>query len=240
MLLLLLLLIHTFSVLSLQLKKLRWHNKSALDLSNSNPACGHKEVRRSTGHIMVTTRYSDQQGSKSRQKVMRLYKQWHRPISKRFIKPPYSISRAISIDSECCRLPTTSVLSKKPEKLRSNRFWSTSPSFSRPHILYRNKENWNTEVHGGGGLELVKPAREPASSRPKPCAFLKKPHESCPFAAPCGPRRKKNDRGQRSAFPSETSRFKPVILAHRGSALLWLVNDRAALRLRRIWCVPIR
>ena len=149
-------------------------------------------------------------------------------------------SRATSIDSECCRLPTTSVLSKKPEKLRSNQFWSTSPSFSRPHILYRIKENRNTEVHGGGGLELVKPAREPASSRPKPCAFLKKPHESCPFAAPCGPRRKKNDRGQRSAFPSETPRFKPVILAHRGSALPWLVNDRAALRLRRIWCVPTR
>ena len=33
-------------------------------------------------------------------KSMRLYKQWHRPISKRFIKPPYSISRATSIDSE--------------------------------------------------------------------------------------------------------------------------------------------
>ena len=78
---------------------------------NVNPACGHKEVRRSTGHAMVTTRYSDQQGSKSRQKVMRLYKQWPRPISKRFIKPPYSLSRATSIDSECCRLPTTSVLS---------------------------------------------------------------------------------------------------------------------------------
>ena len=121
-LLLLLLMIHTISALSLQLKKLRCHNKSAIDLSNANPACGHKEVRRSTGHIMVTTRYSDQQGSKSRQKVMRLYKQWHRPISKRFIKPPYSISRATSIDSECCRLPTTSVLSKKPEKIRSNRF----------------------------------------------------------------------------------------------------------------------
>ena len=75
------LLIHTFSVLSLQLKKLRQHNKSAIDLSNANPACRHKKVRRSTGHIMVTTRYSDQQGSKSRQKVMRLYKQWHRPIS---------------------------------------------------------------------------------------------------------------------------------------------------------------
>ena len=114
LLLLLLLLIHTFSVLSLQLKKLRRYNKSAIDLSNANPACGHKEVRRSTAHIMVTTRYSDEQGSKSRQKVMRLYKQCHRPISKRFIKPPYSISRANSIDSECCHLPTTSVLSNKP------------------------------------------------------------------------------------------------------------------------------
>ena len=26
----------------------------------------------------------------------------------------------------------------------------------------------HTYIHGGGGLELVKPAREPASSRPKP------------------------------------------------------------------------
>ena len=33
-------------------------------------------------HIMVTTRYSDQQGSKSRQTVMRLYKRWHRPSNK--------------------------------------------------------------------------------------------------------------------------------------------------------------
>ena len=44
-----------------------------------------------------------------------------------------------------------------------------------------------TEVHAGGGLELVKPAREPAYSRPKPCASLKNPHEPCPFAAPCWP-----------------------------------------------------
>ena len=41
---------------------------------------------------------------------------------------------------------------------------------------------------------------EPASSSARPCASLKQPHASCPFAAPCGPRRKKNDRGQRSAF----------------------------------------
>ena len=51
----------------------------------------------------------------------------------------------------------------------------------------------------------MKPAREPVSSRPKPCASLRKPHESCPFAAPYGPRAKKNYRRQTSAFPSETS-----------------------------------
>ena len=139
LLLLLLLLIHTFSVLSLQLKKLRRRNKSAIDLSNANPACGHKEVRRSTGHIMVTTRYSDQQGSKSRQKVMWLCKQWHRPISKRLIKPPYSISRATSIDSECCRLPTTSVLSKKTEKYAPTSF-DQQVQVSQGHTLYRNKK----------------------------------------------------------------------------------------------------
>ena len=66
---LLLLLIHTFSVLSLQLKKQRQHNKSVIDrpIEKANPARGLEEVRRSTGYIMVTTRYSNQQGSKSRQ-----------------------------------------------------------------------------------------------------------------------------------------------------------------------------
>ena len=84
----------------------------------------------------------------------------------------------------------------------------------------------------------MKPAREPASSRPKPCASLKKPHECCTFAASCGLRRKRNDRGQTSAFPSETSRFTPLILAHRGSALPWLVDDRAALRLAESGAYP--
>ena len=86
---------------------------------------------------------------------------------------------------------------------------------SQGHTLYKKRENCNTEAHGGGGLELVKPVREPASSRPKVCASMKKPHESCPFPAPCGPRRKKEYSGQTSAFPTETSRFTPSILAHR-------------------------
>ncbi|CAM9918724.1 unnamed protein product [Ascophyllum nodosum] len=42
-------------------------NTSVIHLSNANPARGHKEVRRSTGHIMVTARYSNQLGSKLRQ-----------------------------------------------------------------------------------------------------------------------------------------------------------------------------
>ena len=58
--------------------------------------------------------------------------------------------------------------------------------FLKAHTSCRNKKNRNTEAHGGG-IELVKPAREPSFSRPKPCAFLKKPHESCPFAGPCWP-----------------------------------------------------
>ena len=62
--LLMLSLINTFSVLSLLLKKPHRHNESAtaLDLSYANPACDHKEARSSTGYIMVTTRYSNQQG----------------------------------------------------------------------------------------------------------------------------------------------------------------------------------
>ena len=170
-----LLLMNTFSALSF--------DKSAIDLSNVNPARGHKEVRRSTDHIMVTTRYSDQQVSKSRQNLCQVQPiekignlsasrrgLWIRatvstlwraantsyscredclmycpsnkviksdPESflalgvlhgdklcdtlramapanvKTVIKPPYSMSRATSIDSNCCRLPTTSVLSNK-------------------------------------------------------------------------------------------------------------------------------
>ena len=47
----------------------------------------------------------------------------------------------------------------------------------------------------------MKPAREPASSRPKPCASLKKPHESCPFAAPCWPSYEENRPLSEIRFP---------------------------------------
>ena len=104
----------------------------------ANPVRGHKELPRSTGHIMVTTRYSDKQGSKSRQKVMRLYKRWHRPITKRFIKPPL-----LHIESSLDRLgllsPTHDQRSQQQiEQLRSNQFdQQFIPSFSRSHIVQK-------------------------------------------------------------------------------------------------------
>ena len=137
LLLLLLLLIHTFSVLSLQLKKLRWHNKSAIDLSNANPACGHKEVRRSTGHIMVTTRYSDQQGSKSRQKVMRLYKRWHRPISKRFIKPPYSIREQPRSTRNVVAYPRPAFSAKNRKNYAPTSFINKSKFLKATHFVQK-------------------------------------------------------------------------------------------------------
>ena len=81
----------------------------------------------------------------------------------------------------------------------------------------------------------MKPAREPGSSRPKPCASLKKPHESCPFAAPCGLRGKKNDRGQTdisfslrnlpvNAFDSRAQGFSSPLLRRRSSCPPTLLN----------------
>ena len=107
--------------------------------------------------------------------------------------------------------------------------------------MQKIKESCSTEVHGRGGVELVKPARELASSHPKPCATLKTPLESCQFAAPCWFSYEENsDRGQRSAFPSETTRFAPLTLAHKGLAFSCLVNERATLRPHRIWCLITR
>ena len=75
----------------------------------------------------------------------------------------------------------------------------------------------------------MKPAREPASSRLKPCASLKKPHESCPFAAPCSPRREKmtvarhqlfpqKPPGSRLWFPRSINRVRLLILLRSWSA----------------------
>ena len=48
---------------------------------------------------------------------------------KRFMKPPYSISRATSIDSDCVCRYTTSVPSTKAAKTRSNQFFKATHQY---------------------------------------------------------------------------------------------------------------
>ena len=77
----------------------------------------------------------------------------------------------------------------------------------------------------------MKLAREPASSRPKPCASLKKPHDPCPpFVARCGPRRKQKKTWSYisfslrnlpvRAFDSRAQGFIPPLAHRRSSCLL--------------------
>ena len=73
----------------------------------------------------------------------------------------------------------------------------------------------------------MKPARLPASSRPKPCASLKKPHDFCPLTAPCWPSQKENrPRSEISfslryfpvrAFDSRAQGFSPPVVRRRSS-----------------------
>ena len=88
----------------------------------------------------------------------------------------------------------------------------------------------------------MKLACEPASSRPMLCASLEKPTNlarSLLFVALVG---RKITVFRHQLFPQKPPglHLGPLILAHRGSALPWLVHDRAALRLRRIWYVLTR
>ena len=226
------------------MKKIRRPNESAIDLSNANHARGHKEVRRSTGHIMVTTRHSNQKGSESRQN---LSSREHRKLigvktvsfrtnysfncleychyfriwitsyrkdclmwspSNEVIKsdpPSFSGSQRVtqrqvmrrftSNGTDQCQNGSSNLLTPYRKQPRSTRIVVayTRPAFSATKrinyapISYdqqaqvsqgptssRNKKKGNIEVHDGGGIGLLKPAREPASSRPKLYASLKK------------------------------------------------------------------
>ena len=111
---------------------------SHIDLSNANPAHhGDNPLLKPTGIQIATKPLPGPTNREHRKletyrlfflaigglhedKLYNIYRQWHRPMSKRFIKTPHSISRATSIDSGCCRLPIVSVLSNKVDKSRSN------------------------------------------------------------------------------------------------------------------------
>ena len=85
------------------------------------------------------------------------------------------------IESNPDRLGLLSPTHGKRSYQQSGQITLHSVLINKPKILKATyhteiRKNENTEVHGGGGLELVKPEREPASSRPKSCASLKNPH----------------------------------------------------------------
>ena len=62
-------------------------------ISNVNPVRGHKEVQRSTGHIMVIARHSNQQGSESRQNPCHRSNQPRAsPIFRTTLSIPYCLS----------------------------------------------------------------------------------------------------------------------------------------------------
>ena len=63
-------------------------------------------------------------------------------MSKQFIKHPYSISRATPIDSDCCRLPTASVLGNKTDT------YIYIYIINKPKFL---KATYHTEI----GLQLI-------------------------------------------------------------------------------------
>ena len=131
----------------------------------------------------------------------------------------FSISRATSIDSNCCCLPTASGLSNKADKSRSNQFRPANLSFSRPyhHARIRRIEIPRPMVVEAlrceaGARASIQPSRALCIPRKRPTNIARSPLPVCP-------RRKKTERGQSLAFPSETFRFAPLILAHRVSAL---------------------
>ena len=105
-----------------------------------------------------------------------------------------------------------------------------------------NKENWNTEVHGGGDLDLVKSAREQASRRPKPCASLKNvpriSHVGRSLLALVG---RKQNMVIHQLFPqkpfSSRLRFSRTGVQHSPNSS---TIELPSFHPRRIWCVLTR
>ena len=71
------------------------------DFFSSNNNTSNKVIKRDRKKFSSSRRVTRDN------KLWTLYKQWHRPINIKTVhKPFYSIPRATSIDSDCCRLLT--------------------------------------------------------------------------------------------------------------------------------------
>ena len=78
------------------------HDKSKKIVSRSRGRCRRTCFSNDCIHIVVTTRYSEKQRSKSRQKVTRFCKQWYRFIMTRLIYTG-KLTRSRSLMSPCCK-----------------------------------------------------------------------------------------------------------------------------------------
>ena len=125
-----------------------------------------------------------------------------------------------------------------PETKRTNyaptRFFGQQAQVSQGLVM-QIKKSCRTKVYGGGDLELVKIARESASSRPKLCGSYKNAPKilpvHCSVLALVGRRP-----WSELSLPLANLPVFLLILVHNinSSALRWLVDDRAALHRRQI------
>ena len=137
------------------------------------------------------------------------------PQSTRILKKNLNASIGLIVP---CGLPTANVLSNKMDKSRSYQFFINKPKFLK---AARYVESRKIEMPRSMMLEALScEAGARVSILPsKPCASLKNAPRILPVRRALLACRKKTNRGQRSAFPSETSRFTPLILAHKCSVL---------------------
>ena len=122
------------------------------------------------------------------------------------------------------RITLQSVLINKSKFLKATRYAEI------------NEENCGIKVPGGGDLEPVKLARDPASNRPKTYVSLKTVLKilsvSGSLLALVG---RKRTVVRDNLYPQKPPCLRLLTFAQRSSALPWLVDDRAALHPHRIW-----
>ena len=112
-------------------------------------------------------------------------------------------------------------------------FWINKPKFLKAS---HHAEMRKTILPESMAIQALNWSSRCASHHPavqSPVHLWKMHNESCPFPAPCWLSQDENRPWSKISSLPETSRFARIFL-HKGSALPWLVDDRAALRPRGI------
>ena len=207
-------------------------------LSDVLPCPSNKVIKSDSKYFLALLSEGD-----TKRSYATLNKQWHRPNVK--TSHPSSL---FHIESNLDRLGLLSPNHGQRSQQQSGQNTLQSVLINTPKLVEatRHAEIWKIKIPRSMVVGALSWWSRRASQHPavqSPVHPWKTPHESCPFAAPCWPSWDENRLEVRDQlFPQKqkTSRFAPLILAHRGWALPWLVDDRAAFRPRRIWCVLTR